>query len=96
MNNFNIQNLVKEVTAHQEAARKAEFTAHKKDVEVWCKEHDVVEVDRIRVKATITEQLLSDYTRSKKYEVKAESIIEAIQAVRPDDIDKAIYFFPHG
>lgn len=96
MNNFNIQNLVKEVTAHQEAERKAEFTAHKKDVEAWCKERDVVEVDRIIVKATITEQLLSNYSVSKKYEVKQESIVDAIQAVNPDDIDKAIYFFPHS
>lgn len=61
------------------------YKPHEQNVSEWCNEHDVEEIDRIK--------LPSDFYKMKREEQDAE-IVKAIQTMYPDRVDERIYHFP--
>ncbi len=71
--------------AVEESNRLHQYKPHEKSVSKWCKEHEVQEVERLK--------LPSDFYKLKRDKQDAE-IAKAIKAMYPDRIEEKIYHFP--
>lgn len=80
--NLDVDALVKSVEAQNNLHQ---YKPHEKAVSKWCKEHEVQEVERLK--------LPSDFYKMTRDEQDAE-IAKAIKAIYPDRIEEKIYHFP--
>ena len=80
--NLDVDALVRDVEAQNNLHQ---YKPHEKAVSKWCKEHEVQEVERLK--------LPSDFYKMTRDEQDAE-IAKAIKAIYPDRIEEKIYHFP--
>ena len=80
--NLDVDALVRDVKAQNNLHQ---YKPHEKAVSKWCKEHEVQEVERLK--------LPSDFYKMTRDEQDAE-IAKAIKAIYPDRIEEKIYHFP--
>lgn len=80
--NLDVDALVKSVEAQNNLHQ---YKPHEKAVSKWCKEHEVQEIERLK--------LPSDFYKMTRNEQDAE-IAKAIKAIYPDRIEEKIYHFP--
>ena len=80
--NLDVDTLVKSVEAQNNLHQ---YKPHEKAVSKWCKEHEVQEIERLK--------LPSDFYKMTRDEQDAE-IAKAIKAIYPDRIKEKIYHFP--
>lgn len=80
--NLDVDALVKAVEAQNNLHQ---YKPHEKAVSKWCKEHEVQEIERLK--------LPSDFYKMTRDEQDAE-IAKAIKAIYPDRIEEKIYHFP--
>lgn len=80
--NLDVDALVKSLEAQNNLHQ---YKPHEKAVSKWCKEHEVQEIERLK--------LPSDFYKMTRDEQDAE-IAKAIKAIYPDRIEEKIYHFP--
>ena len=80
--NLDVDALVRYVEAQNNLHQ---YKPHEKAVSKWCKEHEVQEIERLK--------LPSDFYKMTRDEQDAE-IAKAIKAIYPDRIEEKIYHFP--